>query len=227
MTTSRPAATYRSDALSQERIVQAAIAILDKDGEDALTIRAIAAHFATGQGAIYHHVGGKKELLREATGHILNDATARIGEQDLAADSIRAVMVGVFDAVDAHPWVGAQIAREPSQVALLDLFELIGSRLSALDVPAAELFEATSTLVNYLLGVAAQYAAGARLARDADRTDFLASAVEEWISRRDMAAHPFMHQLAAQMVGHDDRVQFLAGIEIILEGITVRYGQTR
>jgi hypothetical protein len=32
--------------------------------------------------------------------------------------------------------------------------------------------------------------------------------------------YPFLHQVAAQLPGHDDREQFLAGIDIILAGIT-------
>jgi AcrR family transcriptional regulator len=38
----------RADALSKERIVEAAIEILDADGESALTFRALATRLATG-----------------------------------------------------------------------------------------------------------------------------------------------------------------------------------
>jgi len=57
----------RADALSKERIVEAAIEILDASGERALTFRALAAHLATGSGAIYWHVADKNELLAAAT----------------------------------------------------------------------------------------------------------------------------------------------------------------
>ena len=43
----------RTDALSKARIVEAAIKILDDEGEGALTFRALAARLATGSGAIY------------------------------------------------------------------------------------------------------------------------------------------------------------------------------
>ena len=51
--------------------MEAAIEILDKDGEDALTFRALTAHLATGSGAIYWHVADKHELLAAATDHII------------------------------------------------------------------------------------------------------------------------------------------------------------
>ena len=61
----------RADALSKERIVEAAIEILDAEGEDALTFRALAARLATGSGAIYWHVADKHDLLAAATDHII------------------------------------------------------------------------------------------------------------------------------------------------------------
>ncbi|MFP3758315.1 TetR family transcriptional regulator, partial [Cupriavidus sp. SIMBA_020] len=61
----------RADALTQQRIVEAAIEILDQDGEDALTFRALAAHLATGSGALYWHVADKQTLLAQATDQIV------------------------------------------------------------------------------------------------------------------------------------------------------------
>src|SRR3954467_13184410 len=45
----------RTDALSKERIVETAIEILDAEGENALTFRALTTRLATGAGAIYWH----------------------------------------------------------------------------------------------------------------------------------------------------------------------------
>ncbi len=61
----------RADALSKERIVEAAIDILDADGEGALTFRALAARLATGSGAIYWHVADRNALLGAATDAII------------------------------------------------------------------------------------------------------------------------------------------------------------
>src|SRR6201995_3799497 len=61
----------RTDALSKERIVEAAIEILDADGESALTFRALAARLATGSGAIYWHVADKRALLAAAADQVV------------------------------------------------------------------------------------------------------------------------------------------------------------
>src|SRR5580704_10675185 len=91
-------------------------------------------------------------------------------------DTIRAVALGVFDAIDAHPWVGAQLSGQPWQSAMLHILEGVGGQLQALGVPERAQFYAASALLNYILGLAGQYAAGARLLPPGtDRTTFLAT----------------------------------------------------
>ncbi|TAJ46082.1 MAG: TetR family transcriptional regulator [Herbiconiux sp.] len=197
----------RVDALSKDRIVLAAVEILDASGEGGLTTRSLAASLNTGSGAIFHHVGSRDELLRTAVDSVIADVTAGMAHEGTPEESIRMLMLGVFDAIQAHPWVGAQLAREPWQPALLEIFFEIGSRLQLLGVPEAELFDAASTLLGYLLGVASQHAAAVNLSRNTDRAN-----------RRASSDHPFAPHVT-RLADHDDRVQFVAGVEIILAGI--------
>jgi hypothetical protein len=60
----------------------------------------------------------------------------------------------------------------------------------------------------------------------ADQTDVsdvvgacLRPVAARWV-QLDPAEYPFVHQVATQLPGHDDREQFLAGIDLILDGIT-------
>jgi AcrR family transcriptional regulator len=213
----------RTDALSKERIVETAIEILDTGGESALTFRALTARLATGAGAIYWHVADKNELLAATTNDIIARVMTDVVNDAEPREAIRAIALGVFDAIDAHPWVGTQLSREPWQSAMLRIFESVGEQLQALGVPERAQFDCASALINYILGLAGQYAAGARLlAPDTDRSAFLASVAARW-TRLDPAEYPFLRQVATQLREHDDREQFLAGIDLILVGIgTVR-----
>lgn len=213
----------RTDALSKERIVEAAIEILDTEGERALTFRALAARLATGSGAIYWHVADKNELLAAATDAIVAHTMIGVVGGAEPRQGIRAIALGVFNAIDVHPWVGTQLSLEPWQPAMLQIFEGIGGRLQALGVPEQAQFYAASALLNYILGVAGQNAANARLLpRETERSVFLATVAAKW-AQLDPAEYPFLQQVAAQMREHDDHEQFLAGIDLILAGIeTVR-----
>jgi AcrR family transcriptional regulator len=213
----------RTDALSRERIVEAAIGILDAEGESALTFRALTARLATGAGAIYWHVAGKSELLAATTNDVIARVMTEVAGDAEPQEAIRAIALGVFDAFDAHPWAGAQLSREPWHSAMLQIFEGIGEQLGALGVPERAQFDCASALLNYILGLAGQYAAGSRLLpRGTDRTAFLATFAAQW-AQLDPAEYPFVRQVAPQLPEHDDREQFVAGIDLILAGIgTVR-----
>ena len=108
----------RADALSKARIVEAAFAILDDGGEAALTVRALAARLGTGSGAIYWHVADKDDLLAAATETVIARVTGGSGEGAGPRGAIRTLALGVFDAIDAHPWVGANLSREPWRPAM-------------------------------------------------------------------------------------------------------------
>ncbi|MGD0065664.1 MAG: helix-turn-helix domain-containing protein [Streptosporangiaceae bacterium] len=103
-----------------------ATAILDADGENALTFRALAARLATGAGAIYWHVANKNDLLVAATDEVIAQVMTEVVRGAEPREAIRAIASGAFDAIDAHPWVGAQLSREPWQSAMLQIFESVG-----------------------------------------------------------------------------------------------------
>ena len=208
----------RVGGLSKKQIVAAAIAILDAQGEDALTFRALAAELATGAGAIYWHIADKGELLAAAADEVIVAALAAAGVVAAPKDAIRAIALAVFDTVDARPWVGAQLNHEPWNPGTLRIFEGLGSGIVGLGVPDAAQFHAWSALVNYILGVAGQNAANARRSRRPQRLTFLDEVAARW-EQLDPAKHPFMRRLASRLRGHDDREQFLAGIDLILAGI--------
>jgi AcrR family transcriptional regulator len=207
----------RSDALSTARILEAAIDILDEGDEGALTFRALAARLATGSGAIYWHVAGKDDLLAMAADHVIAAVTTRVTKLSKPRDAIRTLAGGVFDAIEAHPWVGGQLSRDPWQNAVLRLLEAIGQCVQALGIPDEKQFHAASALMNFILGLAAQYAAQVRL-RETDRSAVLAMTAARWMEL-DPGTYPFVRRVAAQLAEHDDREQFIAGIELILRGI--------
>src|ERR1700734_2919808 len=97
----------REESLSRDRIIEVSIEILDSSGEGGLTFRALCERLATGPGAIYWHIANKSDLMTAACDAIV----ARMMGANVAGATpkatIRAVALGVFDAIDAHPWVGS------------------------------------------------------------------------------------------------------------------------
>lgn len=87
-------------------------------------------------------------------------------------------------------------------------------------MPGPARADAGSALVNYVLGAAAQYATGARrVTSDPDRKAYLETLAAQW-AQHDL--DPIVQDAASQLHEHDDREQFLAGVDIFLTGITAR-----
>jgi AcrR family transcriptional regulator len=220
MATNSQRAPRRTEALSRDVIVNAATEILDAQGEDALTMRALTVRLTTGYGAIYHHVADRNDLLVAATDHVIAHIVTGLAADAEPRQALRAIALGLFDAIDAHPWVGAQLTREPWRPALLDIYESISEQLQALGVPQRALSDSAGVLVNYILGVAGQNAANARALANSkmDRSTFLATVAAQW-EQLDPVKYPSVHKARTQLRQHDDRQQFLAGIDLILTGI--------
>jgi AcrR family transcriptional regulator len=210
----------REESLSRDRIIEASIALLDSSGEDGLTFRALSERLATGPGAIYWHVANKSELLTAACDAIVARAMNAPLVGATPGAIIRTLALGLFDAIDAHPWVGSALTHAPGQLPMVRILERIGQQVRALGVPEGEQWAAVGTLLNYILGVGGQNAANGQFGRTRglNRSDFLETVATAW-SQLDPDQYPFTRSVAAQLRAHDDRADFLAGIDLILSGI--------
>ena len=212
----------REQSLSRDRIIEASIELLDGSGEDGLTFRALSERLATGPGAIYWHIANKSDLLTAACDAIvartMNAASLTPGATPQAA--IRLLALAMFDTIDAHPWVGSALTRAPGQSPMVRIVERIGQQIRALGVAQKEHWVTASALLNYILGVGGRNAANGQFARTQGlgRSDFLEAVSTAW-SQLDPEEYPFVRSLAGQLRSHDDRKDFLAGIDLILRGI--------
>ncbi|GGP21551.1 TetR/AcrR family transcriptional regulator [Silvimonas iriomotensis] len=211
----------REDALSRDRIIEAAIALLDRDGEAGLTFRALAQALATGAGAIYWHIANKSDLLTAACDAIM---TRTLSEATQAASTpqarIRAIALALFDAMDQHPWVGSALTQAPGQLPSVRMLEHLGQQVRALGVAAETQWIVTCTLQNYITGVGEQNAVNSQFAQHQGlpREGFLDDMARTW-SALDQEEFPFTRSMAPALRAHDDQADFLAGIDLILAGV--------
>ena len=208
------------DALTRELIVDAAIEILDSEGESGLTFRALAARLETGHGALQWHVATKNELLKAAVKVVVDRAVGDPDPGDQPREAIHAVALGIFDAIEAHPWLGRQLAHPPWRGTMLEIFERIGRQVQTMGIPAAAQFTGTSALLIHIIGAGGQEATNSQSsAAHGDRQHFLDLEAQRWagLSPQEYA---FTRAMAGPLRAHDDRTEFLAGIDLILAGIS-------
>jgi AcrR family transcriptional regulator len=210
----------RDTSLSKEGIIDAAIALLDSSGESGLTFRALSDALATGPGAIYWHIDNKDDLLTAACDAIVARTVQACAPGAAPKEAIRALALGLFDTMEAHPWAGAALIRAGGQLPMVRVLECLGPQVQALGVAPAAQWLTVSALLHFVLGVGGQNAANTQRARidGLDRADLLDQVASSW-SQLSAADYPFARSMAPHLRAHDDRADFLAGIELILEGI--------
>ena len=210
----------REEALTRDQIIDASIALLDSNGEGGLTFRALAERLATGPGAIYWHVADKSDLLTAACDAIIVRTMTTPMTATTPDDIIRSVALALFDAIDARPWVGSALHRAPGAMPMVRILERLGQQVRALGGPEHAQWATVSALLSYILGVSGQNAANAVAGRalGGDRSALLTAVASRWLALNP-DDYPFTRSIAGQLPLHDDRLDFLAGIDLILAGI--------
>jgi hypothetical protein len=127
---------------------------------------------------------------------------------------------------DEHPWVGSALTSSPGLSPIVRILERVGQQIRALGVQDEQQWASVGALMAYILGVSRQNAANGELARTRglDRSDFLDAVSTAW-SRLDPKEYPFARSVARKIRIHDDRLDFLAGIDLILSGIKSSRGR--
>jgi AcrR family transcriptional regulator len=110
----------RTDGLSTERIIAAALVLVDTEGLDALTVRRLADHLATGSASLYRHVASRDELLVLLVDHVIgevryppDDVTGRAKVEVLSTELRRVLMdhANLVPALTAAPLLGPNSMR--------------------------------------------------------------------------------------------------------------------
>ena len=118
-----PARAPRGERLSRERIVDTAIALADRDGLDALSMRRLAGELGVDPMSLYHHVRDKEALL-DAIGDALVASAERPEPTGDWGDRLRALILAMRATLLRHPWsarvLESRVQPGPATIAHID-----------------------------------------------------------------------------------------------------------
>ncbi|MEV6946260.1 TetR/AcrR family transcriptional regulator C-terminal domain-containing protein [Streptomyces sp. NPDC051172] len=171
------------DTLTADRIVRAAIELLDDEGLDGLNMRSLAKRLGSAATAVYWHIKTKDDLVRLASDEIWRevelpdpDATDWRTAATAHANSMHAMLT-------RHPWLvqafGSHLLHGPGQARHNDLslaiYEKAGFAVADADQAAGAMF---TFVLGSALGPAAQVSLNRRLSKDgADAEQLMADAM--------------------------------------------------
>jgi len=149
----QPAARRRRDPLTQERIVDAALAVLDADGLDLLSMRHIARTLNTTAGALYWHVGSKDGLLDLMFDRVIGEQPVPDPDPDRWQEQIKDVARTMRATILRHrDIVRLSINRIPLGPEALRYADRVLGILRAGGLPDALAVSAQQLLISIVLG---------------------------------------------------------------------------
>lgn len=177
--------------LSRERVISEALALLDEEGLEGLSMRRLAARLRVEAMSLYHHVRDKHDLLDGVVDHALSGL--RAPDPSLPWDlRLEGAARGLYAALVAHPPLVLVLASEQGRPTSAPVLAVMASTLQALGesgLAPADQVSAFRGLVALVFGFALTHTRGSR------STPAEAEAV--W-SAWEPAAHPELGELGAQ-----------------------------
>lgn len=149
----RPVREPRAEPpLSRERIVAAAVELLDAHGADGLTMRRLADHLGSGVMSLYWHVNNKEDVFELALDAVLE---YRGPPTDVSQDW-RGEVVDMLEDWRAsmlrHPWSASLLQRLALGPNILNRLELLSKTLSRAGLADTDLNVAIWSFYNYVMG---------------------------------------------------------------------------
>jgi AcrR family transcriptional regulator len=118
--------------LSEDVVVDAALAILKSEGPDAVTMRRVAAALDTGPASLYAYVAGRDGLLESMLDRVVATVTLEVPDPLCWRAQLHSLLAGIYRALVEYPGIGSMtLIDAPTTEAFLHLNEnLLGILLA-------------------------------------------------------------------------------------------------
>jgi AcrR family transcriptional regulator len=211
----------RKPHLTRALILDEAVRLLDRDGIEAFSMRALAEHLGSGTMSLYYHVPTRDEVLELVLDRVLGEIDTASWAASDWPDAVRALAMGLRATLRRHPWSAPLLGSHPSIGAHgLAATEALVAALDRAGLTPARLDAAFTAIYSFVVGFATIESAWEASLRRAglDEAGWLAQ-VGPYLEEATMDRHP---ALAAYLRGGfaippEDR--FEAALEQIIRGL--------
>jgi len=208
--------------LSRDRVIRAAVELIEREGADALSMRALAADLGVAVMSLYNHVPSKAALLDGVAEHIMGGMSVADDPDAHWTERGRALVRAFRKVAHDHPrCVTIVLTRKIDAPSGLRPVE----RALAIADDAGFDGETSVRIMRALLA----YALGAQLREvgAAKMLDYLPDDAAEHAGRLDAAEFPHVIALWQNLLRHDPETDFEFGLDLLinaLDGLPRRAG---
>jgi AcrR family transcriptional regulator len=202
--------------LSRDRIVEAALALLDEQGFDAVTMPALAKRLGVGTMSLYRHVADKDDLVDAVAARVLSGVAVPDGDADDWKGRVVGYLRALRAATLAHPALSRILAEQGLTVGpVFEQLEGVHAVLQAAGFSDAGAVRTFYALLTYVFGFVVWELPRVHLQPAAAYT----AAWNGALDRLDPADYPTLHALRDQLITTASSEQFEYGLERLLRGL--------
>jgi AcrR family transcriptional regulator len=210
------------EPLTRERIVAAAIGILDRDGLDAVSTRRVAEDLGTGSASLYAHVSSRDELLELMIDQIATEI--EVPEPDPAhwQEHLRTYARHAQEVWTRHADITraalASIPTGPNRLRVVEGLLAILRAAGFADQVAAWAVDRLQIYIDADVYEGSLHAA--KIAQGLDVDEYL-SEIRDYFGRLPADRFPVITSMADTMIADGDR-RFEFGLELLLDGLAAQ-----
>lgn len=200
--------------LRDDRMIEAALEILDRDGADGLTMRALAARLGSSTATLYRHFPNRAALIGAVIDRVLAEVDVQSCQDSWRAGCHR-IATSYFEALSRHRGVPALLADHtpvgPNAAVVTERW--LATLLDA-GFPVQVAARSGAMISSYVQGFAIQLT-GRRVTGGLDERELPAAA-----KRLDLESFPATAvAIRAKVAPLSVEDEFLVGLELILDGL--------
>ncbi|HJU35996.1 MAG TPA: TetR/AcrR family transcriptional regulator C-terminal domain-containing protein [Gaiellaceae bacterium] len=207
-------ATTRRKPLNRERILEAALDLVDEQGIDALSMRRLGQALGYEAMSLYNHVSNKDDLLDGILDLVL--AEMKPPDVDGGLPAIRTSSLAAHEALIRHPWAATLLTTPRIRPARLEFMDALLGALRNAGFSAETTYHAYHVLDAHIIGFSLWQAAHGSTPPEIDD-------VRAFIERTvPVATYPHLNEHALQHLGdgpHKEVPAFEYGLDLLLESL--------
>ncbi len=217
----RPA-RRRRDPISRDAIVAAAIALMDRDGYDALSMRTLAEELGTGAASLYWHVGSKDGLLDLVMDQLIGEVVVPPADPARWRDQLKELARTQRATSLRHPYlVRLSIGRIPLGPNALRLNEAVLAIMRAGGLPPRMAVQGFLMMLEVVNGFTLDETgvSGEELPPDPAARAEAGDMVTGYLKQLPGERFPNLNELAGEFALADNDERFDLLIEVFVDGL--------
>jgi AcrR family transcriptional regulator len=201
--------------LDRDRILRTAITLADEGGLESLTMRRLAQKLGVEAMSLYHHVGGKEDLVGGMVDLVVAEMEVA-AEDENWKEALRRSAISAHDVLGRHPWAPGLIMSVQGGESRLRYMDALLGALRRGGCSAVLTHHAYHALDSHIVGFTLWQAGMSFTAEE------LPELARSFLEQRELDAYPHLvehiHVHLSDTVD-DGATEFAFGLDLILDGV--------